>query len=301
LSPDAGAHRWRFFLKGQEGALEAAVGAARVRNLGVGAGVLALLALSVGLLVASVHRTQRAARQQLELVARMSHELRTPLATITCAGENLADAVVDTAETRQYGEIIQEEGRRLNKTIADILLCCRLQMRADAALEVAPVSLGDVIERAVADGVTVTNGVDIRIDQQVEPRLPRVMADAEALRVALKNLVVNAIRHGQGAAIRVSARAIRADGTQVAIDVEDEGPGIPEDELTRVFDSFFRGRLARDAAVEGSGIGLSVVYHVVRAHGGQVRASRRQPRGTRLTLHLPALGWSGAAAGPSAA
>jgi signal transduction histidine kinase len=302
LSPDAGAHRWRFFLKGQDGALEAAVGAARLRNLGVGAGVLALLALSVGLLVASVHRTQRSARQQLELVARMSHELRTPLATITCAGENLADAVVDNAtETRHYGEIIKEEGRRLNKTIADILLCCRLQIRADAALDVAPIRLADVIARAVADGKTVTNGSDAHIDQQVDPRLPLVMADAEALRVALKNLVVNAIRHGGGGAVRVSARTLRTDGTQVAIDVEDEGPGIPEEELPRVFDSFFRGRLARDGAVEGSGIGLSVVYHVVRAHGGQVRASRLQPHGTRLTLHLPALGWGGPAPGASAA
>jgi signal transduction histidine kinase len=87
----------------------------------------------------------------------------------------------------------------------------------------------------------------------------------------------------------------------VVVDVEDEGPGIPENELTRVFDSFYRGRLARDGAIEGSGIGLSVVYHVVRAHGGQVRASRVDPHGTRLTLQLPALGWSGSAPGPSAA
>jgi signal transduction histidine kinase len=275
---DDAAHRWRFFVEGQDGALEAAVGAARLRNLGVGAGVLALLALSVGLLIASVHRTQRGARQQLELVARMSHELRTPLATITCAGETLANALVDdAAETRHYGEIIKEEGRRLNKTIADILLCCRLQIRADAALQVAPIRLRNVIARAVSDAITVTNTPAARIDQQVDPRLPTVMADAEALRVALKNLIVNAIRHGEGSPIRVSARPVRADGTQVVIDVEDEGPGIPENELTRVFDSFYRGRHTRDRAIEGSGIGLSVVYHVVRAHGGQVRASRLNP------------------------
>ena len=302
LLPDAAAHRWRFFLKGRDDALEAAVGAVRRRNLGVGAGVLTLLALSVALLVASVHRAQRGARRQLEMVARMSHELRTPLATITCAGENLADAVVDdAAETRHYGEIIKQEGRRLNKTISDILLCCRLQIRADAALDVQPTCLADVIARSVADAVTMTGSSPSRIEQQVDPRLPPVMADAEALRVALKNLVVNAIRHGEGSAVRVSARALRADGTQVVVDVEDEGPGIPDEELTRVFDSFFRGRQARDGSVEGSGIGLSVVYHVARAHGGQVRASRLQPRGTRLTLHLPALGWSSAAPGSSTA
>jgi signal transduction histidine kinase len=301
LMPDAAAHRWRFFIKGQEGALEAAVGAARLRNLGIGAGVLALLALSVGLLVASVRREQRGARDQLELVARMSHELRTPLATITCAGENLADNVVDsTVEARQYGRIIQQEGRRLNRTIADILLCCRLQIRADAALNLAPTGIDAVIDQAVADSLMVTSAPAGTIERAIEPRLPQVMADGEALRVAIKNLVVNAIRHGKGSPIRVSARTLRADG-EVVVDVEDEGPGIPEDELPRVFDSFFRGRMARDGQVEGSGIGLSVVYHVVRAHGGQVRASRVQPHGTRFTVILPALGRPAAHRADSAA
>ena len=305
LMPDAAAHRWRFFIKGREGALEAAVGAARLRNLGVGAGVLTLLALSVGLLVATAQRAQRGAREQLELVARMSHELRTPLATITCAGENLADDLVDsTVETRQYGRIIQQEGHRLNKTIADILLCCRLQIRPDATLKMAPVDVPEVLSQAVSDSLMVTSDPTLRVEQRVDAGLPRLLGDREALRVALKNLIVNAIRHGQGSPIRVAARALRADGTQVVIEVEDEGPGIPEDELPSIFDSFFRGRMATDGQIEGSGIGLSVVYHVVRAHGGQVRASRVHPHGTRFTLQLPALGrpGSGAAArGDSAA
>jgi signal transduction histidine kinase len=291
LMPDAAAHRWRFFIKGRDGALEAAVGAARVRNLGVGAGVLALLALSVGLLVATVHRAQRSAREQLELVARMSHELRTPLATITCAGENLADdLVINSAETRQYGQIIQQEGHRLNKTIADILLCCRLQVRADAALNLVPVDLGEVIRHAVSDSLMVTSQSAGRIETRVDPQIPQVLGDAEALRVAIRNLLVNAVRHGEGSPVRITVRSPRTDGTQVTIDVEDEGPGIPDDELPLVFDSFFRGRHARDGQVEGSGIGLAVVYHVTRAHGGQVRATRVQPHGTRVTMQLPALG-----------
>jgi signal transduction histidine kinase len=305
LMPDAAAHRWRFFIKGREGALEAAVGAARLRNLGVGAGVLTLLALSVGLLVATAQRAQRGAREQLELVARMSHELRTPLATITCAGENLADDLVaSTVETRQYGRIIQQEGHRLNKTIADILLCCRLQIRPDATLKMAPVDVPEVLSQAVSDSLMVTSDPTLQIEQRVDASLPRLLGDREALRVALKNLIVNAIRHGEGSPIRVAARALRADGAQVVIEVEDEGPGIPEDELPSIFDSFFRGRLATDGQIEGSGIGLSVVYHVVRAHGGQVRASRVQPHGTRFTLQLPALGRPGSgtvARGDSAA
>ena len=145
LMPDAAAHRWRVLLQHQSGSLEATLGEIRIRNLAIGIGVLVLLALSVGLLVASMHSMQRAAREQLELVARMSHELRTPLATITCAGENLADDVVGTpAEARHYGELIKTEGRRLTKTIGDILLCCRLQARPDSVLNRKPTDIADV-------------------------------------------------------------------------------------------------------------------------------------------------------------
>jgi signal transduction histidine kinase len=288
LMPDAAAHRWRLFIKPQDGSLEAAVAAARWRNLWVGAGVLALLALSVGLLVLSVHRVERAAQQSLELVARISHELRTPLSTITCAGENLADSVVANADdTRHYGRIIQQEGRRLHKTIADILLCCRLQTRAEAVLDLQPTRISDVIARAVEDSRVVAASADPAIECVLDPRLPLVMADAEALRAAIKNLVVNALKHGRQSPVRVSARADR--GGQVIVEVEDRGPGIPDDELPRVFEPFFRGRRAHDSQIEGSGIGLNVVYQVVRSHGGRIRVSRAEPHGTRFTVQIPGL------------
>ena len=73
------------------------------------------------------------------------------------------------------------------------------------------------------------------------------------------------------------------------IEVEDHGPGIPEDELPRVFDAFYRGKRARDTQVDGSGIGLNVVYQVVRSHGGRVRVSRAEPQGTRFTVLVPGL------------
>jgi signal transduction histidine kinase len=288
LMPDAAAHRWRLFIKPEDGSLEAAVDAARRRNLWIGAGVLTLLALSVGLLVASVHRAQRAAQNSLELVARISHELRTPLSTITCAGENLADSVVVNAEeTRHYGRIIQQEGRRLHKTIADILLCCRFQTRADAVLNLQPTPIAEVIDRAVEDSRMIVAAADARVECVVDPYLPLVMADADALRAAIKNLVVNALKHGRLSPVRVSARADRSG--QVVIEVEDRGPGIPEDELPHVFEAFYRGKRARDGQVDGSGIGLNVVYQVVRSHGGRIRVSRAEPQGTRFTVQVPGL------------
>ena len=285
LTPDAATHRWRVLLQHQPGSLEATLGAIRIRNLAIGIGVLVLLALSVGLLVASTQSMQRAAREQLELVARISHELRTPLATITCAGENLADDVVSTpAEARHYGELIKAEGRRLAKTIGDILLCCRLQARPDSVLNRKPTDIGDVITSAIEESRAAAPAGQ-RIDAVIEPGLPIVLADRDALKMALKNLVLNAVKYGHGGPVRVSA----SGGSDVAIAVEDEGPGIPDEEQRRIFEPFFRGRQAQDLEIEGSGIGLNIVKQVVKSHGGRVRVGNKPHKGARFVLQLPAM------------
>jgi len=291
LMPDAAAHRWRVYLQHQSGALEATLGAVRVRNLAIGIGVLVLLAVSVGLLVASMHSMQRAAREQLELVARMSHELRTPLATITCAGENLADDVISTpAEARHYGELIKGEGRRLTKTIGDILLSCRLQATPDAAINPQPTDVAAIVESALAESRAVSPEGQ-RIDASIDAGLPALMADRDALKMALKNLVLNAVKYGRGGPVRVAARAARTatGGEEITISVEDEGPGIPPEERHRIFEPFFRGKLAHEMEVEGSGIGLSIVRQVARSHGGRVRVTAGDRQGARFVLQLPAM------------
>lgn len=285
LMPDAAAHRWRVLLQHQAGSLEATLGAIRIRNLAIGLGVLVLLAISVILLVMSMHRMQRSAREQLELVARISHELRTPLATITCAGENLADDVVGTpAEARHYGELIKSEGRRLARTIGDILLCCRLQARPDSVLDRKPTNVADVIASAVEESrAAAPHGQ--RIETVIEPGLPIVLADRDALKMAVKNLVLNAVKYGHGGPVRVSA----SGGPDVAIAVEDDGPGIPDEERRRIFEPFYRGRYAQDHEIEGSGIGLNIVKQVVRSHGGRVRVGNGEHKGSRFEVQLPAM------------
>jgi signal transduction histidine kinase len=283
LMPDAAAHRWRVLLQHQSGSLEATLGAVRTRNLAIGLGVLVLLAVTVILLVVSMHSMQRAAREQLELVARMSHELRTPLATITCAGENLADDVVSTpTEARYYGDLIKLEGRRLAKTISDILLCCRLQARPDSVLNRKPTNVADVIAGAVEESRAAAPQGQ-QIDTVIEPGLPIVLADRDALKMAVKNLVLNAVKYGHGGPVRVSASA----GTDVAIAVEDDGPGIPEEERRLIFEPFFRGRRAQDLEIEGSGIGLNIVKQVVKSHGGRVRVANGDGKGARFVVQLP--------------
>ena len=285
LMPDAAAHRWRVLLQHQSGSLEATLGAIRRRNLAIGLGVLVLLAVSVILLVMSIYSMQRAAREQLELVARMSHELRTPLATITCAGENLADDVINTpAEARHYGELIKGEGGRLTKTIGDILLCCRLQARPDTVLNRKPTDIADVIVTAVEESRAAAPQGQ-HIETVIDPGLPIVLADRDALKMAIKNLVLNAVKYGHGGPVRVSVTG----GSDVAIAVEDEGPGIPDDERSRIFEPFYRGRSAQELEIEGSGIGLNIVKQVMRSHGGRIRVGKGASKGARFVLQLPAM------------
>ena len=114
--------RWRLLVKHPAGSLEAAVDAARRRNVLISSGILGLLAASMVMLVVSTRRAQQLARQQMEFVAAVSHELRTPLAVVRSAADNLADGVVhDEEQVRQYGALVRSEGRRLTEMVEQIL------------------------------------------------------------------------------------------------------------------------------------------------------------------------------------
>lgn len=291
LLADAAGHRWRLFVRPQAGAVEAALGAARTRNLAMSLGSLAVLGTSALLLVVSVHRTQRAAQEQLEVVARISHELRTPLATIRCAGENLADNLIASEEdTRQYGQMIHEEATRLTRTVQDILLSCRLQARPDEVLHFRPLALPPVLHLAVADARLLVGAHAAQVQTQVEADLPAVLADRDALSMVFKNLVQNALTHGAGRPVTVTARTRRsAAGREVVVEVRDAGPGIPAGELTRLFEPFFRGQAARDQGIHGTGIGLSLVRQAVESHGGRITVSSSPTRGTAFSVSLPAV------------
>ena len=125
------------------------------------------------------------------------------------------------------------------------------------------------------------------VEADLAPDLPPVRGDAAALRRALDNVVANAVKFAaSGRSLAVRA-ATRADGGAVVLRVEDGGPGIPRDERERVFEPFYRGGAAERNATPGSGLGLSLVRHVVNAHGGRVRVEGREAGGTAVVLELP--------------
>ncbi len=141
--------RWKLVARHRAGSLEAAVGAARTRNIALSFGVLLLMAVTVGVLARTARRAERLARQQIEFVAAVSHELRTPVSVIGAAAENLADGlVVDPARVKQYGTRIQTESRRLGDTVERVLLYAGIEA-GHAVGHRMPVPVGTLIGDAV--------------------------------------------------------------------------------------------------------------------------------------------------------
>jgi len=278
---------WQLGLTHRAGSLDAAVAQTRQRNLVVSFSILLLLTLSVGLILVSAQRERRLARQQLEFVSAVSHELRTPLAVICSAGENLADGVVGSEEqTRQYGALVRNEGRRLSEMVEQVLDFAGIQSGRKAyRLEAAEVS--DIVDQAIEIfAMQIRNG-GITLEKQIEPNLPPIMADRAAMIRAIQNLIGNALKYG-GHGNWLSVRA-EAAGSDVLISVEDRGAGISPVDLPHIFEPFYRAAAVVDAQIQGSGLGLALVKQIVDAHHAKINVDSALQKGTTFTIVVPAM------------
>jgi len=217
-------------------------------------------------------------------VALASHELRTPLTALQGFSELLATRPFAPAEVRRLAEIMRGEIERLGRIVSDFLDLARLERGLAPSLRRAVLDPAPLIAAAV--DLFRRTRTSHRLELHVDGSLPRIDADADALDRVLKNLISNALKYSPpGSCVRVRARS--ADGI-VAVDVEDEGPGIPAAERARIFEPYYR--VSDTAALgPGTGLGLSVVKSLVEAHGGSVRADAAPGAGTRMTVILPAL------------
>jgi len=279
---------WLLVARHRGGPLEVTVARVRRQNLAVGLGVLALLGATAAVLATGGQRARRLARQQMEFVAGVTHELNTPLAAIRSAGQNRADGIVtEPTQVRRYGGLIEKESGRLAALVAQVLDFAGIDS-GNRAYAAEPLSVARLVDEVLRDHRLVLDQAGMTVERDVAPDVPEVRGDAPALRRALANLLANAVKFaasGRWVAVRASAAP---GGRAVVLRVEDRGPGIPRDERGRVFEPFYRGPAAERNATPGSGLGLSLVRHVVRAHGGSVHVEGREGGGTAVVLELPA-------------
>jgi signal transduction histidine kinase len=282
----AGGPRWRLLVKHPAGSLEAAVNAARRRNLIISTSILAVLGASMALLVLSTRRAQELARQQMEFVAAVSHELRTPLAVIRSAGENLADGVVhDEEQVRKYGDLVRSEGRRLTDMVEQILEFAGVESgRRGFALR--PVRIAPMLHEVVDSSQALVDEAGVSVEFSIAEQLPPVLGDEAALRRVFQNLVGNAIKYGQrGGWVGIRARHA---GREICVSVADRGIGIEPAEQPRIFEPFYRTPAVVAAQIQGAGLGLSLVKRIVEAHGGRIEVASTPGSGSEFTVALPA-------------
>jgi len=220
-----------------------------------------------------------------DFVANVSHELRTPLTAIRGYVEALIDAPPEPERAREFLEIIARHAMRMERLVRDLLRLARLDAGQETLERVAcsVVSLVSGVEREMESLLEVRGQ---RIDTDIAQDATHVAGDAAKLHDVLRNLIENASNYSpEGATIEVAAR--RTDGL-IAITLADRGPGVPEADLPRIFERFYRVDRSRTRDPGGTGLGLSIVRHLVELHGGRVSAANRPGGGAVFTVRLPA-------------
>jgi len=259
--------------------------ASRRRLLLIGLALAAVLVMTTGYaLTRSLSRELEVARLKSEFVAAVSHEFRTPLATLRQLTENLVDGRVSTEDRRSaYYQTQQRATNRLSRLVERLLDFARMEAGA-LRYHFESVNIGRLAGDVVEEFKNIAGTSERRIELRIAPELPDIYADSEALGQALWNLLDNAVKYSPGGA-SVHVEAVRKENF-VAICVHDEGPGIAPQERKQLFRKFFRGSAAESAHVKGAGIGLSMVDHIVRAHGGSIHVDSEPGKGSAFTILL---------------
>jgi signal transduction histidine kinase len=259
----------------------------RRRDLLLSVAAEILLGAAIVLLVLGAYRMQRVAEQKMQFIAAVSHELRAPVSAISMLSRNQADGLVAGADkVVQYGELVHQQSRRLSEMVEQTLQYAGIHsnLGARSRAEVDLKSLVDDVVAARRDDLA-RGGFDINVD--ILDALPVIHGDANLLRIAIDNLLSNALKYaGDGRWIGIRAEH-SARERSILIHVEDHGPGIDAEDQERVFEPLCRGQAAIDAQIPGSGIGLSLVRSAAEAHGGTVTLLSEPGRGSTFTLRIP--------------
>ncbi|MDT3399262.1 MtrAB system histidine kinase MtrB [Streptomyces sp. B1866] len=232
-----------------------------------------------------IQQMEDLSRMQRRFVSDVSHELRTPLTTVRMAADVIHEARGDfDPATARSAELLRGQLDRFESLLADLLEISRFDAGA-AALEAEPVDLREVVNRVVygAEPLADAKGTRLVVQGAEQP----VVAEADGRRVerVLRNLVVNAVEHGEGRDVVV--RLAAADGA-VAVAVRDYGVGLKPGDAARVFNRFWRADPARARTTGGTGLGLSIALEDARLHGGWLQAWGEPGGGSQFRLTLPA-------------
>src|SRR6266851_8739018 len=271
----------------REGEIDIATGTGRTTSFAVRAAPLPAAVGGGGLvLLLAEDQTERRRVEEVrrDFVANTSHELKTPVGALALLAETVEDAADDPEAVRRFAGRMRQEASRLTNLVQDMITLSRIQA-AEPVPDPAPVDLDSVVAEALDRGRMKATSRGIELAFAGTRRLT-VLGEEELLVTALRNLLDNAVAYSaEKTRVVVSTRLASKD--IVELSVSDQGIGIPERDLERIFERFYRVDPARSRVTGGTGLGLAIVKHVTAAHGGKVTVTSKEGSGSTFTLRLP--------------
>ncbi len=235
------------------------------------------------LLLQDLTRIRRLETVRRDFISNLSHELRTPLASVKALAETLEEgALEDPPAARRFLDLMLVEVEALSQMVAELLELSRIES-GQVALDLQPVSAADLMASAARRMQVQAERAGVTLRVECPAGLPRMRADVPRLEQVLVNLIHNGIKFTPpGGEVVLGARGLEG---ALELEVRDSGAGIPEDDLPRIFERFYKTDPSRSGG--GTGLGLSIARHLVESHGGRIRAENAPGGGSRFLFTIP--------------
>lgn len=247
--------------------------------------VLSVLVFGMALIVRTSARELKLAQAKSDFVSNVSHELKTPLTMIRLFAEILSTGRVKNPEkATEYSQIIENESRRLTQLIDNILDFSRMEAGRKNYRPVAT-DVTELVDSVIKSYEYQLLNLNFELEVDLQRNLPSIMVDADAISQAVLNLLNNAVKYSDKIK-KIGVRVYEVNQS-IAIEISDSGIGIPRSEHEKIFEKFHRVGTALVHNTKGSGLGLSLVKHIVEAHRGHVQVESVPGEGSRFTLLLP--------------
>ncbi len=238
-------------------------------------------------IVEQIEALKRQDTLRRELVAQISHDLRTPLTALHGYLETLQlkSSTLESGERAEYLDIAMRQSERLRRLVSDLFELAKLEAREQRPKH-EPIAVVDLLQDVSQKMAIAARDAGVGIDLDLPEGSPIASGDVALLERVLDNLIDNAIDHaGDGGAVRIGTRS---DAGTVSVFVQDSGPGIPAEDIPRLFEPYYRGDASRRPASAHAGLGLAIARRIVELHGGTIRVASRQGEGARFEFTLAA-------------
>ncbi len=246
--------------------------------------LMAGMVLGVGLVLRDLSRERRLSQLRTDFVTKVTHELKTPLTSIRMFAETLQTKRTRTeAEQQECLDVIVGETQRLSRLINTVLDFSKIE-RGQKQYRMVEVNLSDVARSTLNTLKYSLAEQDFELEAEIEPKA-QILGDADALEQAMLNLIDNAVKYShRNKSVRIG---LWTQDDRIFFRVTDQGIGIPEAEQSRIFEKFYRAQAGNERDLGGAGLGLTVVQHIVEAHGGIIELESNVGGGSSFTFVLP--------------